>query len=188
MASVGLRFILDKEPDCVKCDFCYIEFFNWNKDKFSLDRYYKRLLNYYFFRPTILKKPLITRFTTLFKPLIITKRDKYPLSILRSPSLPPLPPLVPFSLIPPFLLVPLPLAPLPPAPLSLIPPLLASFYRATSPPPPTYKPKTYLTIHNLFIRYAPLYRITKQYTLLPAKPMSIDNFYKKFGKNKTIEK
>ena len=58
-------------------------------------------------------------------------------------------------------------------------------YRAISPPPPTYEPykKPYLTVADLYMRYAPLSRppsnkITRIMTVLPAK--SMQNLYEKF--------
>ncbi|CAD6584106.1 MAG: hypothetical protein ASARMPRED_001598 [Alectoria sarmentosa] len=69
-------------------------------------------------------------------------------------------------------------------------------YRAMSPPPPTYEtatPKAYLTIADLYMRYAPLKSIksthsrpttTRTISVLPT--MSIQDLYKRFDKEKRV--
>ena len=62
-------------------------------------------------------------------------------------------------------------------------------YRAMSPPPPTYEPykKPYLTVADLYMRYAPLSRptITRPTVILPT--MSMQDLYEKFhGKEKLV--
>ena len=66
-------------------------------------------------------------------------------------------------------------------------------YRAVSPPPPTYQtitPKTYLTIADLYMRYAPIKsahsRPTTTRTMSVLPTMSIQDLYKQFGKEKSI--
>ena len=58
-------------------------------------------------------------------------------------------------------------------------------YRAISPSPPTYKPRTYLTVDDLYMRYAPLKSIkrstrTRPVTVLPT--LTVKDLYKRFEK------
>ena len=60
-----------------------------------------------------------------------------------------------------------------------------STYRAISPPPPIYQTtKPYLTVADLYMRYAPLSRPRRTMKVLPT--ISIQDLYKRFGKEKLV--
>ena len=75
------------------------------------------------------------------------------------------------------------------APAAEIPPTTPlPTYRATSPPPPTYatKPKAYLTIDDLYMRYAPLksVKLVPQ-PAVPTSYLTVKDLYKMFEKPKS---